>query len=200
MALVQVTLSFKTAGDAPLGDTRVAVQDELQTTTLWSGISSQAGVLTLALEESTTYQLLLSRPLTVYSTPVELAVPAGPDPVEVDVVGAAQTVDPPSSPDVCRVYGYMVAPNLLAISNQVIAVDVIGTPQALAGYLVTPRIELQTDDDGYFFVDLVRGLRVRFSVQGTRIAARVEVPDQASANLATLIESADDEIGNVLVG
>ncbi len=200
MALVTVTLQIlQEETMSGLSDTRFTVLDAGQTTILLNGITNQAGVSApFSLEEGTTYKVLLSRPLTTFTVPETIVTPAAPATVNFPLEGDSDAVAPPVSPDLCRVYGFLVDLSGAVLPERSIFFQNLFGVSAVGGTAIFgPDLTAMTDEDGYFEVDIVRGATVRCTIQDTRIAASLIIPDEGTANITELLADAVQEIPEV---
>jgi hypothetical protein len=204
MALVEVTLTIQSDDPVPiaLGGTVVTIQDEEQTMVFSTVTANVSGVCpSVALEEDTTYALLLSRAYTVFDVPVLLEVESGPAPLEYVVEGDLQIPLPPTDPLKCRIYGTVLHPNCDPYEDCSIVADNLFGNVALAGNaLFGARSEAITDENGQFILDLPRGSTFRISVVGTTISARVQIPDAATCEITELLSLATDELPPIVPG
>ena len=94
-------------------------------------------------------------------------------------------ITPPSAPDLCVVYGYVNDSAGQPIAAACVSADP-ELPQVVSGAQTGDRtIHVQTRENGYFEIELVRGSTVRFQIEGTEYDEVKVVPDAASQDITT---------------
>jgi hypothetical protein len=203
MSLVEVTVQVQTddAAPVPIEDAYYTLQDDGQTQVLEEGATDASGEAgPFALTAGETYKLLLRKDRVTFTVPESFAV-TGPLPETQTFTGSPFTVGTPSDPSLCRVYGDVRRLDVFPWEGCTVLVDNLYNNAVIGDLLILhPRLEAQTDSSGVWWIDLLRGSVVRFSFQYARLIMRVQVPDQSSIDLATLYQSAESEIGEVVRG
>jgi hypothetical protein len=91
----------------------------------------------------------------------------------------------PSAPNLCVIFGTIrdaLGQPIAAACVEAYAI----TPQVVSGVQKHEKIgSTQTDANGWFQVELVRGATVQFSIEGTAFDFERVVPDQASQDITT---------------
>jgi hypothetical protein len=203
MSLVEVTVQVQTDDDTPvpIEDVYYTLQDDGQTQVFEDGqtdASGEAGPFALTAGE--TYRLLLRKEKVTFTVPESFSV-AGPAPETKTITGSPFTIGTPSDVSLCRVYGDVRRLDAFPWENCTVLVDNLYNNSVIDDLLILhPRLEAQTDTSGVWWIDLLRGSVVRFSFQYAKLIMRVQIPDQASVDLATLYQSAELEIDEVVRG
>jgi hypothetical protein len=203
MALVQVTLFVEDQEGSPLEDVRVAIQSSDQTLLLGSGVTEASGLSpAFALEESSEYVVLLSKPWVTFTVPEVLVVDPGPDPLFFTFSGVASFIAPPPDPSLCRVGGYFIDINGEPLADKNITVsNLFRQTQVITGRIIAGReIGKRTNEGGYVEIDLVRGAIVRLTIESTGINLQFVVPNQPTASLQDLLLLARSELPAVALG
>ncbi len=92
----------------------------------------------------------------------------------------------PIAIDTCVVFGHIINLSGIAISNSSVFAKVLALPSILASASISSdTVSAKTDSNGEFFISLIRGAEVEFSISETGYKRTFLVPNQASANLFT---------------
>jgi hypothetical protein len=89
----------------------------------------------------------------------------------------------------CNLYGTVLALDGSSIANEVVYVTIIPNTILTSGSkpgISVQRIEMYTDANGGFSVDILRNLVVRLQIPSMGYDAKITIPDQESANFADL--------------
>jgi len=143
-----------------------------------------AGEVTLNLDDGS-YLLFLFKAGYSFSVPEALVVTA--DTLETYLGTSLIVISPPSTPDLCVIYG-----TIRDVSGSVVAGACIAafsvTPQAVAGFQHGDRIaQTITDSNGQFQMELVRNTTVRFTVKVADLDFEKVVPDLPSQDITTWV-------------
>lgn len=176
----QIEITIEDTGGAPIQGAQIDLYDATNTnflTRVWTDI---AGEVTLALDDG-------SYNLRIWATGYSFTVPE-PLVVTADASVTYQgTTGPtfPSSPDLCVIYGYVVDGGGAPIGGACVTAEPT-TPQAPGGsQTVEYPIHVLTRQDGYFEMELLRNMEVRFAIEDTGYDEIKTVPDAASQFLGT---------------
>jgi hypothetical protein len=176
----QIEITIEDTGSVPIQGAQIDLYDATNTnflTRVWTDI---AGEVTLALDDG-------SYNLRIWATGYSFTVPE-PLVVTADASVTYQgTTGPtfPSSPDLCVIYGYVVDGGGAPIGGACVTAEPT-TPQAPGGsQTVEYPIHVLTRQDGYFEMELLRDLEVRFQIEDTGYDEIKTVPDAASQFLGT---------------
>lgn len=91
--------------------------------------------------------------------------------------------------DLCSLFGTVLALDGSAAANEPVYVTIIPNTILTTGSkpgISVQRIEMSTDADGGFSIDVLRNLEVRLQIPIMGYDAKITIPDQASANFADL--------------
>lgn len=89
----------------------------------------------------------------------------------------------------CSLYGTVLALDGSAVANEPIYVTIIPNTILESGYkpgISVQRIEMYTDSNGGFSLDVLRNLVVRLQIPTMGYDSKITIPNQASANFADL--------------
>lgn len=94
----------------------------------------------------------------------------------------------PSDPNKCVIFGWVRDAAGVAVAGACCAA--YGrTPQDAQGSTINTRIaHVETDADGYFELELLRGAEVVFEIEATNVSINRIVPDEPSQDLTTWAE------------
>lgn len=185
-----VTLTFLDSvnADAPVPDLLVQVYNAAGTVFVTSGTTDTLGVVVFSLPIAT--YILRMYKAGVSSEDEEIEVISGG--IEEDVEVSSIVVAPPSSPQLCRVYGDFMTMAGIPIEQFKIRVTNLYDPETSVFSVGETTNTFETDEDGHVEMDLVRGMRVRVSLVTTPITREFVVPSSPTANLLTLLGTATD--------
>ncbi|UCE25532.1 MAG: carboxypeptidase regulatory-like domain-containing protein [Candidatus Zixiibacteriota bacterium] len=168
-----------------------AVRNLDQTSLLAVGRTDPEGVVSFNLDAGS-YLLVASASGYLFQTPVTIEVTGSSN----DTVFGEQ-FDPglPSSPTLCRVYGYLYDLNGNPDQDVTVSATLPSGVVRFGGIIVSPhRVSTVTDSEGYFSLDLIpstaltpSGTLYEFAVSrtdGTILRQRLTVPDAGSWQLA----------------
>ena len=200
MSLAQVVIIVKDDSDNPLEGVKVTVTDEAQTVVYADLITDSEGECDpFAVENSSTYLVLLSHPFTTFTIPEEIVLD---DSLEQEFILEGVYNDPSVPvPELCRIYGYLKHIDGSSWRHATVIIDNLwGVPSIDGALVLGKRTETSTDENGFFEIDVVRGVTARISVENTGFIVRVKVPNSAAVNLSDLMTEAEQEIPEVVRG
>lgn len=94
---------------------------------------------------------------------------------------------PATSPNLCRVYGFEYL-NGSPVAGRSVTAKLVDLPQANGSVILEGSDDATTTDaDGFWHLDLVRGLSYSLRIVEAGIARTVEIPDQGSLDLRTVL-------------
>ncbi len=173
-----------TDGTDPLSQCLVTVKDATDTTQRDQARTNAAGQVVFSLDTAT-YKVHVG-PLPGYqSLAAQTLVVDGAETVTYALTAIA--VGAPSTPDLCRVYGYEYQDGD-AVAGRTVTAKLQGLPQTtdtviLEGEAVTAT----TNASGYWYLDLVQGKRYQISIPEAGVLRTITIPDQATLDLHTLL-------------
>lgn len=174
---ITVNVVTNEAGNPPLPGVIVTLQDALDTVVRW-GETDASGQLILTVDDGT-YSLLLSAGARYQPfTPASVVV-SGANVTRNETM-VLQSVTPPASPSLCRVYAYEYL-NGNPVSNRIIQAAMTSLPQKGTSILYEEGpVKTRTDATGYWFMDLVRGKQYILTIAEAKVKATITIPNQAS--------------------
>lgn len=176
----QIEITIEDTGGSPIQGAQIDLYDATNTvflTRIWTDI---AGEVNIALDDGT-YNLRIWATGYSFTVPESLVVTAD---ASVTYQGATGPTFP-SSPDLCVIYGYVVDGGGAPIGGACVTAEPT-TPQAPGGsQAVEYPIHVLTRQDGYFEMELLREMEVRFQIEDTGYDELKTVPDAASQFLGT---------------
>jgi len=128
------------------------------------------------------YEPLTSQALTVSGTTTD------------DYTLTPYSIGTPSSPTLCRVYGWITdANNQVVPSAQIVfKLDTLTTAETSSYLVSTELLVIKTNNEGYFYADLIRSSQYatatdyKVSCEKIGLKKTITVPDSATVNLNTL--------------
>lgn len=189
---VVTSFLIETVGNEALPDVQVDIWNSLQTAILWSGVSDENGQLLTALHPGDYKILPRGIQIDFGLIPLDITV-IGPLPQSFTINGSKIVTPTASSPDVCKIYGYIydicgipdnqVSPDYIAISVQR---DAKMTKVGNKLYTMD-GVRISSDENGYFELELVRNMRVHLKIPRVNLEKFFVVPDQATEDITNLI-------------
>lgn len=180
----QIDVTVEDTLSVPIQGAQVDVYDAGNTDFLGRFHTDINGQLGLALDDGT-YNLRIWATGYAFTVPEVLVVTAD---AAVTYQGTSGIViTPPSAPDLCVIYGYVNDAGGQPIAAACVSA-VPELPQAVGSAQTGERsIHVQTREDGYFEIELVRTSVVRFRIEGTEVDVTKTVPDAASQEFTTWV-------------
>lgn len=183
-----VTLTFAEADLTPAQDLIITVKNSAQTAQIGGAQTTDEngqvvfnlddGSYKVIVRDNGSYAHLDAQDLTVSGTTTD------------SYTVVAFDAGTPTDPTVCRVYGWLKTPGLVAVSGGTITFQVNNASPTYAAsddvlLQQVPVVTATTDADGYFYADLVRsselgGRQYRMQSTEARLHALITVPDAAS--------------------
>jgi len=175
-----VTITIETTGSVPIPGAQIDLY--LNGNFLLRGFTNAAGQLVLALDDNS-YTVNIFASGFSFTVP-EILLVSGDTNITYQGTGLA-TITPPSSPNLCVVYGTLR--DAAGNPHDGICVEVYGVvPQVVSGIQLTERIaSTWTDANGFFELELEREARVAVKAEEASIDSIKDVPDAPSQDLAT---------------
>lgn len=185
---------------APITDVIVQVFDLTMSRLIQGGRTNQPlGRFATTLDPGS-YKVVLSKSLTNFTNPYRLTVSdtGGLTPQEFSMEGAPLTVSPPSSPQLCCVYGYLQSVTGQYSDKYQVMIEGVGKsqrsyvagtgaidsePQGVAADSKTIRPDKRT---GIWEINLVRGAYVRIRIECQGVDKVFRVPQEAMVNFKDL--------------
>lgn len=178
-----VTLTVRDANTLePLPDVLVTIKNSADTAIRDQARTDADGQVVFS-KDAATYKVHIAAP--GYTSQVnDLTVSANtPHTYDLDPIA----IDAPSSPDLCRVFGYEYLNGDPVQSRQVIA-NLINAPQTTDTVILErTKVTRTTDADGYWFFDLVIGKRYRLFCEDAGLDKVVEIPNAVSVDARTFL-------------
>jgi len=92
------------------------------------------------------------------------------------------------NPDLCKVYGRLIYPNLVSVYNKVIEFTLAEVPEVYQGnFLTNQTIYIVTDENGEFSVDLPIGSCVYVRCKEIGLDKKIRIPNRTMISLTELI-------------
>ncbi len=173
----QIDVTVEDIASTPIQGAQVDIYDAGNTEFLGRFYSDINGTLAFALDDGT-YNLRIWATGYAFTVPEVLVVTADDAVTYQGTSGIIIT--PPSAPDLCVIYGYNNDAGGQPIAGACVSA-VPDLPQAVGGAQAGGRsVHVETREDGYFEIELVRTSVVRFGIEGTAVDVTKTVPDAAS--------------------
>jgi hypothetical protein len=103
------------------------------------------------------------------------------------------TVSSPTTPAICTISGFLLRMNGLPMPDIEVVVEQVGGPISSAGSVFfKDKLIYVTDKNGFVQFSLIQGVEVVITIYANSLRRRVTVPATSTANLFTLMSSADD--------
>ena len=177
--------------DTPVASMRASVWNSESTTFITFGQTDSSGEVSFSLDPDE-YSVKFFKP-GVSIDAYTLTVEEDDDIQEFEISATAVEVSPPDSPEVCRIYADFVDQGGSAIEDFKITVTNLFSPSSSSGLsVVEGTTSYETNSEGHVEFDVVRGTKVKVSLVTTGLTRDITAPDQAVANLLTLLGSATD--------
>jgi hypothetical protein len=169
-------------GFVPLQGVNVDIYDATDTYFIGRMVTNVLGQVTIALDAGT-YSIRLFKTGYSFTVPETLVIIAD---ANVSYLGSSIIVIiPPAAPNLCAIYGWVRDASGHEASNVLVTAYAV-TPQVVQDSQQHDKIaETLTDGNGYFRIDLERGVIVNFVIENTGIDATLTVPDAASQDVTT---------------
>jgi len=196
MGSEQVNIDVVDGVPAPITDVIVQVFDSSLSRLVQGGRTDQAqGRLATTLDPGD-YKAILSKSLTSFSNPYDITVAdnGGVGSQTFTLVGTPLSIQPPASPEFCRVYGYLQSMTGQYSDKYNIRVEAVGAnrnsyvagtgaidsePQGVAQDSKVIRPNRTT---GIWEIDLVRKAIVRIQIEAQGVDKVFRVPDETMRN------------------
>jgi len=180
----QLDITIQDTGATPIQGAQVDVYDGGNTTFLSRSHTDINGETAFALDDGT-YNLRLWATGYSFTTPVFITITTDMSVTYNGISGIV--INPPSTPDLCVIYGYINDAAGQPIGGACVTATPT-TPQSVDGAQTADNvIHILTREDGYFEMELVRGAEVRFEVEHTGYSEIKVVPDSPSQDLTTWV-------------
>ena len=199
----QVTVAVKepAPGSGPIGAVVVQIFDVAMSRIIQAGITNQSTGELLTTLDPGDYKTVLSKSLAAFTNPYEITVAdtGGVGAAQVfPMVGETLNVGLPSSPQLCRVYGYLQSMTGQYSDEFRVRISGIGSDyssfvagtgavDALSqGVAQGEKLIRASKATGIWEIDLVRGAYVRIRIESQGIDKCYRVPDVAAVNFRDL--------------
>jgi hypothetical protein len=170
---------------------RASVWNSESTTFITFGQTDSSGEVSFSLDPDE-YSVKFFKP-GVSIDAYTLTVEEDDDIQEFEIAATAVEVSPPDSPEVCRIYADFVDQGGSAIEDFKVTVTNLFSPSASSGLsVVEGSASYETNSEGHVEFDVVRGTKVKVSLVTTGLTRDITAPNQAVANLLTLLGSVTD--------
>lgn len=163
----------------------VTVYNEGLTAIVFSGTTDVAGEVATGLPAGTYKVLVFLLGYSFEQMTLVVEEGGGTYPVSGDLV----VVPPPSSPSVCRLYAFLRNQDGTGRPDVRLTVYVIPSP---VHDVAEMKVDKATDEDGYVFFDVVRGIRVRVTILGRGVTREITVPDSPTADIFDVVGATPD--------
>lgn len=199
MTLEAVDVFVKSALNAPFEDVAVKVLSEDGVTTYGLAYTDVDGKASFLLDGPATYQVRFFKRLVRITNPQLIAVdspPSSPAVNQFDVVGEQLEQPFTVDPRLCMAGGFFRRPDGSPAANVDIHFIAKFKPVLLEGdAVVTERVSIRTDRNGYASLTLIRFGQYEATVEGMEDYQRcISVPDAANVNLPDLLFPRVEEV------
>lgn len=174
----------------PLEDVTVRVYTEDGATFVTEGVTDEDGELVLELEDATTYWVRFFKIGYRFPSQLLVDVDSGASSNTFDVEAVDLTILPPATvPYLCRASGFVRGGDMAPKPGVKLTFMGTGKPRVVYGQVIVVQdVIVQSDEDGWVEVDLVRNGFYDVVVDGLDdTVERVAVPDRGSVSIVELI-------------
>lgn len=178
----QVTIHVQDTALVDVQGVQVDIFDSTNTILLVQLFTDINGDAVVAIDDGT-YSVRLFKSLFSFTVPETLVVTGDQT---TTYTGTAFAAPIPSAPNLCVIFGTIRNAAGIPLAGVCIQAFATKLPQDVGGAQLGEKIaEVRTDTAGFFQIELVRTLVVRFIVEGTDFDQIKTVPDLASQDLTT---------------
>jgi hypothetical protein len=179
---ITITVTDSVTGN-PLQDVLVTTKDSTDVATGDQKRTNASGVVQVALNAGT-YKIHLSS-IPGYSSAVNTLIVAANASVSYTV--APIVIGTPSTPNLCRIYGYEYLNGNPVVGSRV-SVQLISLPQTTTTVILEgPSIEAVSDINGLWYADLVIGKTYNFTISQAGVDVNLLVPNQVTYDLRSAV-------------
>lgn len=175
---------------APLEDVLVRVYSEDGSTFITEGMTDSDGELVLILDDMTTFWVRLFKPQYAFDSKLLITTDSTASSNTFDVVGRDLVEHPPSAvPYLCRASGYVVNSGGQPTQGAIFEFNATDLPKVANGQgIITSKIIVRSEEDGYVEVELVRGGAYDVIVTaGEDAVVRTKVPEKQAVDITDLV-------------
>jgi hypothetical protein len=178
----QIDITVQTAGAVAIPNAQVDVYNYNNTVFLGRKYTDSNGEVSLALDDGS-YNIRMVCAGYAFTVPEVLLVTAD---AAVAYIGTSViNIVPPPDPSLCAVYGVVRTSTGQPLVGACVCTWA-KTPQAVAGAQQgNPINSTQTDTNGFFQINLERGLVVRFQIENTDVDWERTVPNAVQQDITT---------------
>lgn len=188
-----ITVQNTSNSNAGVTGVRLDIFNSGETSLITFGRTNSLGQLTIIVDHGS-YKIRGFLPgYSIPVTAVTVTNTSGATAQSATVSVTSATVTAPLTPSVCRIYADIIDQSGSAASDFPIQVINLYDPTNDFGLSVTETEKIhKTNASGHVEFDVVRGIKIRVALVGTSVTRDLTVPDQATANLMTLLGAVSD--------
>jgi len=172
-----VTITITTSGGTPIQDANVQIWNSTATALVTYGVTNSNGQIQKSVDDGV-YKVKVRKGGYSFSDPFDLTVSGD---TSQTYTGTTFVVDPPSEPELCRLYGYLVDGSESAIEDAYVHAVVYESPTVLEDNVsvISPEtITATTSSTGLFTLDLVQGVKFTITIPDIGYRRTISVPTE----------------------
>jgi hypothetical protein len=181
-----ITFTILTSSGSAIQDASVQIWNSNLNNIVTYGTTNSNGQVSRSINDGS-YKVKVRKGNYGFNDPITLAITAD---ASVTYYGETYIPDPPSSPSLCRIYGYVVDSTETAMEGASISFIPATVPliQASTGRAIYAQaVQCTTDENGYFYQDLIRNTEFVAVIDAIGLKEKFLVPNSAISNLFELV-------------